>query len=261
MKHITPTMFGPALIAGLLFTLAIATPASPRPVPPRDDFVVPPWSRMSVGLEVLVDGKPLPTIHHEGKVYLPVPELGRRYAIRVRNRGSRRIVAIVSVDGLSVISGRVASENSPGYLVSPHNSIVIKGWRRNLQTVAAFRFTERDKSYASLMGHSENVGVIGLVAFEEQVPWPRPLAEKRQAAAPGADRMQHGKVGSTGTEYGEDIGSRAYYVPFVRSSNRRSVTLYYDTVEALRNAGVPVDVSYPVPFPGDTGFAPPPPHR
>jgi hypothetical protein len=55
------------------------------------------------------------------------------------------------------------------------------------------------------------------------------------------------------------VDSRAYYVPFVRSSNRQTITLYYDTVDALRQAGVPVDRPDPVPFPQDTEFAPPPP--
>jgi hypothetical protein len=66
------------------------------------------------------------------------------------------------------------------------------------------------------------------------------------------------EVGSIGTEYGREIDSGAYYVPFLRSSNKQTITLYYDTVAALREAGVPVDRSLPIPFPGDFKFAPPP---
>jgi hypothetical protein len=48
-------------------------------------------------------------------------------------------------------------------------------------------------------------------------------------------------------------------VPFVRSTNRRALTFFYDTEKALRQAGVPVDPTpMPTPFPGDE-FAPPPP--
>jgi hypothetical protein len=166
-------------------------------------------------------------------------------------------VAIVSVDGLSVISGQPASEHAPGYIVSPYSHVVIKGWRRNLEHVAAFRFVERDTSYASLIGKPDNIGVIGLIAIEEKVIHPMPQMEKR--AADSAAKGFRTEVGSVGTEYGREIDSRAYHVPFLRSSNRQTVPLYYDTVTALREAGVPVGRPLPDPFPGDFKFAPPPP--
>lgn len=229
-----------------------------RPAPLREERIIPWPDRMSVGLEVLVDGRPLPTIRHEGKTYLPVPRVGAEYEIRVWNHGPRRVAAVVSVDGLSVINGRTASEAGPGYLVTPYSSIVIRGWRRDLDTVAAFRFVDREKSYAGLTGRPENIGVIGLVAIEELVLRRLPELEKRDSAGSSASKARL-EAGSIGTEYGRDVDSWAYYVPFVRSSNKRSVTLYYDTPEALRAAGVPVDRPSPVPFPGDGEFAPPPP--
>ena len=215
----------------------------PRPAP------------MHVGLDVLVGGKPMRTIQHKGKTYLPVPKVGTEYEIRVWNHGPHRIVAIVSVDGLSVMNGQPASESHSGYIVAPYSQIYIKGWRRSLDAVAAFAFVDREKSYATLTGRPENIGVIGLIAIEEQVQTPRPLAEKQDTAKP-AMRAQ---VGSTGTEYGREIDSRVHYVPFVRSANKRAITIYYDTVAALRKAGVPVDSPMPVPFPKDSEFAPPPP--
>ncbi len=222
------------------------------------EYVLPPRDGMRVGLEVLVEGRALATVAHAGKTYLPVPRLGAEYEIRVRNGGPRRVAAIVSVDGLSVIDGRPASEASPGYLVDPHGSIRIGGWRRDLERVAAFRFEGRADSYASRMGYPENVGVIGLIAVEELARGPRPLPEEKGAPAPPASRAAGG-VGGTGTGWGRDIDSPAYRVPFARSANQRTITLYYDTLEALRQAGVPVDGPGPRPFPGDTEFAPPPP--
>jgi hypothetical protein len=187
-----------------------------------------------------------------------VSRLETEYEIRVCNRGPRRIAAIVSVDGLSVINGQPASESSPGYLVAPYSHILIKGWRRSLDTVAAFRFVDRSKSYASLMGREENVGVIGLIAIEEELPRLR-LEWKEKDAATSAVKRALGEVGETGTGYGRDRDSPAYYVPFVRSANKRTITLYYDTIDALRRAGVPVDRPQPIPFPGDGDFTPPPP--
>lgn len=223
----------------------LKVPILPRPV------------GMRVNMEILVDGKPFPIILYAGKTYLPVSRVGAEYTIRVWNHGPRRVAAIVSVDGLSVINGKPASENQPGYLVAPYSNIVINGWRRNLDTVAAFAFVDRNKSYANLVGKAENIGVIGLVAIEEFVSEPFPALEKRDSA-PSSKRVL-GYSGSIGTEYGREIDSRVYYVPFVRSANKRTITFYYDTVEELRKIGVPVDRPYPVPFPGDSEFVPPPP--
>ena len=212
---------------------------------------------MRVSMEILVDGKPLPTIPYAGKTYLPVSRVGAEYTIRVWNHGPRRVAAIVSVDGLSVINGKPASENQPGYLVAPYSNIVIPGWRRNMDSVAAFAFVDRNKSYASLVGKPENIGVIGLVAIEEFVFEPAPGLEKRDTAS--SSKRAQGFAGSIGTEYGREIDSRVYYVPFVRSANKRTITFYYDTIDELRKIGVPVDRPYPLPFPGDSEFVPPPP--
>jgi hypothetical protein len=180
------------------------------------------------------------------------------YEIRVSNHGPRRITAIVSVDGLSVINGRPASEAHPGYIVEPGGSVLIKGWRRDRDTVAAFSFEDRAQSYASRVGRPENIGVIGLIAIEEMTWSPRLPLEDKESFAPAA-RGALAELGGTGTGYGRDLDSRVYYVPFLRSSHKRTITMYYDTVAALRQAGVPVDSPMPIPFPGDPEFVPPPP--
>jgi hypothetical protein len=227
---------------------------------PPGEYVLPPRSVMHVSLDVLVNGEPVRLITHQGRLYLPVPRMGAEYEIRVNNHGSRRITAIVSVDGLSVINGKPASEQQPGYIVDPYRNVVIKGWRRDRNTVAAFTFEDRERSYAARMGHPENIGVIGLVAFEEQTPWPRPLLERSGGGAPAAKDARR-TLGEAGTGWGRDLDSPIQLVLFARSTNKRTITIYYDTVEALRRAGVPVDGRYPIPFPGDPEYAPPPPLR
>jgi hypothetical protein len=220
--------------------------------------ILPRPARMHVSMDILVDGQVLPTVAHAGKTYLPVPNLGAEYQIRVWNHGPRRVVAIVSVDGMSVLNGQSASEHHPGYVVAPYTNVVIKGWRRDMNKVAAFRFVERDKSYAGLIGRPENIGVIGLIAIEELSALPPAELQRKDSAAPRAKAFR-GAVGSIGTEYGRELDSSIYYVPFVRSSNKQTITYYYDSVAALRAAGVPVDGPYPVPFPADPAFVPPPP--
>ena len=218
---------------------------------------MPPRTAMNVSLDVLVNGNPVRLIGHRDRLYLSVPRMGMEYEIRVNNNGPRRITAIVSVDGLSVINGQPASESHPGYLVDPYSHIVIKGWRRDRNTVAAFTFEERDRSYAYRRGYPDNIGVIGLTAFEEQGPWRRPLFDRLEGSAPAAKHLREA-IGETGTGWGRDLDSPVYRVPFVRSANKRTITIYYDTVDALRRAGVPVDGPYPIPFPADPEYAPPP---
>ncbi len=272
MKH-APTTF---LAAGLLFgvCLLLAAPWSaagngPQLLqPPRNpvERIPPRWDGMRVGLDVLVDGQPLPTIYHHGKTYLPVPRLGQEYTLRVWNHGPRRIAAVLSVDGLSVIDGRPASADSPGYVVAPNGSVVIKGWRHDMNRVHAFSFVDRHDSYASRVGRPENIGVIGLLAIEEQGPRrvPPPYLAERGAKGGSAPAKfgaaDSAGVGGTGTGYGREIDSSIYYVSFVRSANRRTITYYYDTADALRQLGVPLDRPTPTPFPGDEPkFVPPPP--
>ena len=259
------------LVVGSIAAQPFAPPPDREPLPMLRGEPVPmlrhepirPWpGPMAVRMDVLVDGQPIRTVTHHGQTYLPVARRGAEYEIRIVNSGSRRIAAMVSVDGLSVITGQRASEQQPGYIVSPGDSVTIKGWRRDLDRVAAFRFVDRDDAYASRMGRPDNIGVIGLIAVEEFVSYRVPMAERLGDAANSYARSPRAEVGSIGTEYGRDISSEVRYVPFVRSSNKRTVTYYYDSVEALRRQGVPVDWPYPVPFPGDGPFAPPPPgHR
>lgn len=237
----------------------VAPPSETGPTPmPRWTEVPAPRGPMAVRLDVLVDGRPVPTVAYHGKTYLPVPRLGEEYAVRVTNDGPRRVVAVVSVDGLSVINGQPASEHQSGYVVAAGGSVTIKGWRRDLDRVAAFRFVDRADAYASRVGRPENVGVIGLVAVEEYAPPRMPLARGLTESGDADARSPRSEVGSVGTEYGRDLDSWAYYVPFRRGANKRTLTIYYDTVEELRRVGVPVDYPTPRPFPMDGPFAPPP---
>jgi hypothetical protein len=213
---------------------------------------------MRVSLDVLIEGRPMRTVEHRGKTYLPVPRFGDEYTLQVRNHGPRRIAAVLSVDGLSVVSGRRATEDGPGYIVDPHRVVVISGWRRNRDTVAAFRFVDREDSYAARTARPEDVGVIELVAFEERGREPPLLMDRQDARHPAFRRAYEARAAEAGTGYGRDITAPVIVVPFERSGNRRAITCYYDTVEALRKAGVPVGRRYPLPF-DDNEFAPPPP--
>jgi hypothetical protein len=209
---------------------------------------------MSVSMEVLVGGQLQPTVEFQGKTYLPVLYMGMEYEVRVRNHGHWRITAVLAVDGLSVRTGEPASEADPGYIVDPGDEVVIKGWRRSLSRVAAFRFVDPQESYARLTGRSNQIGVIRLVCFEEQVRRrqrkPALLGKGgRSRGGRGGGAVSRGGVsrgraasagGGVGTAYGREVESSVRLVRFRRSSNKQTITLIYDTAPALRRAGVAV---------------------
>ncbi|MBI2892871.1 MAG: hypothetical protein HYY06_04915 [Deltaproteobacteria bacterium] len=110
--------------------------------------------------------RPLPALSAGGRVYI-VGEAGRRYSIAVRNNGPRRYEIVASVDGLDVMDGRDASFDKRGYIVAPHQSFTIEGFRTSESQVAAFRFGSVRDSYAARTGSARNVGVIGVALFSE----------------------------------------------------------------------------------------------
>ncbi|HXV09242.1 MAG TPA: hypothetical protein VD839_00410 [Burkholderiales bacterium] len=113
-------------------------------------------------------GRVLPVHAHDGRSYI-VGQPGNEYQIRIRNRTGAEVLAVVSVDGVNAVSGETAGWNQTGYVLAPYQTLSIKGWRKNLQRVAAFYFTEHANSYAARTGRPHNVGVIGVALFRKRV--------------------------------------------------------------------------------------------
>jgi len=77
-------------------------------------------------------------------------------------------VAVATVDGLDVISGKVGAFGNRGYVLMPEASLEIDGFRQSSDEVAAFRFAKVRDSYAAQRGEARNVGVIGIAFFAER---------------------------------------------------------------------------------------------
>ena len=221
-------------------------------------------SPLRVDFQVLVKDQPLKKIVYQGNTYVAAPGEGAEYQIKVRNLGPRRILAIVSVDGLSVMNGEKASEKSAGYVIGPSQEYVIKGWRRGNKEVAAFYFTAKKASYAEATGRPEGIGAIGLIAVEEWTPPPHPAPRMasggRRAAVTSAPGRWPAAETSLGTGYGKSVESKVVTVQFRRGSKKLSETLHYETEENLKKAGVtnhPPTAVEPAHVEGP--FTPPPP--
>lgn len=132
-------------------------------------------------------GNPLPGAQIGSDVYA-IGEAGARYTIGVENHSAQRYEVVASVDGLDVIDGAEADFSKRGYLIDPYTSFVIEGWRTGDDTVAAFRFSDMDNSYAGRTGKPRNIGVIGLAFFREEGQVPYDELRRRDQADPFPNR-------------------------------------------------------------------------
>jgi hypothetical protein len=122
-------------------------------------------------LEVRVNGKDITKYYHEQHVFVAGKDKSS-YTLRFKNNSPNRILAVVSVDGLSIIDGEPASFESSGYVVDPYSMVDIKGWRLNNDEVAKFIFGKKCDSYATKSEGATNAGVIGVAVFlEKNITW------------------------------------------------------------------------------------------
>ncbi len=128
--------------------------------------------RVEVRLEDRTLGRSIPLHQVDGRQYA-AGEPGHRYAIRLTNRSGERVLAVVSVDGVNVVTGQTANPQQSGYVLEPWQSTTINGWRKNMSEIAAFNFAPLPESYAARTGRPGDVGVIGVAVFEEQRYYPQ----------------------------------------------------------------------------------------
>ncbi len=133
-------------------------------------------------------GRTLP-VYASGGHWFVAGRPGNEYQVTIRNRDRGDLLAVVSVDGVNVVSGETAAAAQSGYVIERGRPLSIAGWRKSLEKIAAFYFTDLGDSYAARTGRPDNVGVIGVALFRRK---PEPLAELEQprsrAEAAGASR-------------------------------------------------------------------------
>ncbi|MBN8740600.1 MAG: hypothetical protein BGP24_21445 [Lysobacterales bacterium 69-70] len=214
---------------------------------------------------------------------------GHRYAVRLTNRGNERVLAVLSVDGVNVISGEAAATAQTGYVLDPYETTEVAGWRKNMNEIAAFEFTSLSESYAAQTGRPGNVGIIGMAVFRERNPRPvfrskigaasegeakrapelPPAAAPSSSAGAAQDSMARRESApvqeSLGTGHGQREDSDATYTTFRRASDRPAeiASVRYDSWRNLVARGViprpRPQPDRPDPFPGN--FVPDPPVR
>jgi hypothetical protein len=211
------------------------------------------------------EARRLPVYWHEGRAYV-AGKPGNEYQVSLRNRGAEDVLAVVSVDGVNVITGETADPQQSGYVLTPRRTLDIQGWRRSMAQTAAFYFTSLPDSYAGRTGRPHDVGVIGVAVFRKKhVPPPAPIS-RSESSKPSADAAGAGpraaeaspqRDDKLGTGHGRHETSHAYYTSFERASRAPAemITLYYDSHQNLLARGIiagpiPVAPHVPRPFPG-----------
>jgi len=200
------------------------------------------------------EGRRLTVYWHEGRAWI-AGKPGNEYQVTLRSRQAQDVLAVVSVDGVNVITGETAHPSQSGYVLSPRGGVDVLGWRKSLSQTAAFYFTTLPDSYAARTGRPEDVGVIGVALFRRKAQPPQPLS---QMGPPAAARAESSADARMGTGHGRQEYSPATHVTFERatSSPAEVITLYYDSHANLLARGIirdPVQVAplpRPRPFPG-----------
>ncbi|MBT2745636.1 MULTISPECIES: hypothetical protein [unclassified Lysobacter] len=251
------------LLAGAVLTAGACTPSYARPL-------------VDVAVIDRDNGDWLQNWSHRGQQWIAGTP-GHRYSVRLTNSSDRRVLVVLSVDGVNAVSGQTASPSQAGYVLEAWQSTEINGWRKSMDDVAQFVFTDLPDSYAARTGRPDNVGVIGVAVFQERQiyrpvyeqprPYPSPYpyppyargeresdassakAERRAGnAAPapaGAAREQNmtadsAAAQSIGTGHGAREWSPVSQTQFVRASRSPAqvIQLRYDDYANLVARGV-----------------------
>lgn len=230
-------------------------------------------------------GESLARYPHRGDLWVAGTP-GHRYGVRLANTTGERVLVVLSVDGVNAITGQTADPSQAGYVLEPWQTTEISGWRKSMDDVAQFVFTDLGDSYAARTGRPRNVGVIGIAAFREARAYRYPqytpptiargAMEKRAeaepappaAAARGIVADESARQQSIGTGHGGREWAPTSRTGFERATRQPEQVseLRYDEHRRLVAMGILPRRSGPIwrddtprAFPG--GFVADPPYR
>ena len=180
---------------------------------------------------------------------------GHRYTVRLANATGERVLVVLSVDGVNAVSGQTADPSQAGYVLGPWESADIDGWRKSLDDVAQFVFTDLGDAYATRTGRPDNVGVIGVAVFREAravaEALPMMRDDARAAAAPSAAKALSANEANEATDAGiarQRIGTGhgdRQWAPVARTGFERAserpdqvTQLRYDDIDTLVARGI-----------------------
>jgi len=217
---------------------------------------------------------------HAGRLHV-AGQPGNRYSLRVTNNTPRRVLVVMSVDGVNVLTGETAGYGQSGYVFRPYESYEVTGWRKSDSEVAAFTFAPLSRSYAARTGRPHDVGVIGVAAFKERFAAPLSVgpsisteestadsAATAEAASAAPPTLSSPRSERLGTGHGAREWSVVTTTDFQRATRHPQFVrrIEYDSPENLVANGIiprsQLSYSRPRPFPSSDawrGYVPDPP--
>lgn len=248
-------------------------------------------------VDIVVNGKPVKKHSHDDKTFIEARS-GTEYSIKIKNNYWARQLAVITVDGVNVISGEPAGSGvGQGYIVSGYGTIDIKGFRKDTDSVGAFKFTKKGNSYCNEQGLGGNNGVIGVRIYaEKQKPIivgykldndrgiPRRILCKSSVSdiSQKSFTLSQPDMANTysvsddnvlcsyntsnspdfdlGTTWGKQINDSVTYVTFDTDENSyNDYIIFYDTKQSLQKIGIQFNQEKQVFYPTAFGaFAKPP---
>lgn len=188
---------------------------------------------LGLGLQVIVNGKPLKEYTKDGKTYVAAPEdqdFQLRYLVPTQTRPDGlpvRFQFITTVDGLGVVDRKWRHSSSLGHNMTPPSSPTandIKGYRLNADQVALFHFTAADKCYAATQGETKNIGNIDAIVYSEDDP--------------SDDLGSRSCDGDLGTAMGTVVQDKAKYSRFVKHQQVAQFVIEYASRASLIERGI-----------------------
>jgi hypothetical protein len=129
-----------------------------------------------IGMSVCINGRATKEYSKDGTSFIEARH-GTNYTVKLKNDNGYKVMAVLSVDGLDVVTGKPAEDSNKGYILDPYSSVEIKGYRISDKESAAFIFTSKGKSYVQqTSGDARNSGVIGVRVFGEKSK-PQPISQ------------------------------------------------------------------------------------
>ena len=122
-------------------------------------------------VRIKVNGRPIKKYTEpNGNIWVESRD-NSNYSIEVKNNNSSRILAVISVDGINIITGKEAKlKPEDGYIINAYSKLDANGWRVSNEKEKSFYFSvDKEKSYAVKLGKgSKNLGVIGVAFYSEK---------------------------------------------------------------------------------------------
>lgn len=98
---------------------------------------------------------------------------GERYAICLNDYTTRRVKAIVSVDGLNPRTAKtaIAALDQPGYFAAPGGEVLVTNWQEDAHGGGALVFTSQERTVATYKNPDASaVGYISVMVYGESQP-------------------------------------------------------------------------------------------